>query len=137
MLSSKLLCKLRNAVWRVRRTVKNDALEVDTRQRFFCGYYDLSLESLEKTLFEAGFLLNPIMQYEDPGQISSAHLYYDVVDGLAQRQHHVRVFRDGLRLKVYSHDEYCWSSHPVKHINGVSLNSDCGYVSGVLGLNHE
>ena len=137
MFSSKLLCEFRNAIWRIRRAVKNDALEVGSRQRFFCGYYGSSLESLESILFDSGFVLNPVMQYEDPGQISSAHLYYDIVDGIAQRQHHIRVFRDGLRLMVYSHDEYCWSSHPVKHINGVSLINDCKYVSGLLGLEHE
>jgi len=55
MFSSKLLCEFRNAIWRIRRAVKNDALEVGSRQRFFCGYYGSSLESLESILFDAGF----------------------------------------------------------------------------------
>ena len=128
-----ILNYVRNSVWNYRRQSKGDPFE-HTRENYLCFVIkDTNLIDIGRILTEHDYTLNEPMQFEDEGQVLSGHHYYNFVNGIPQRQRHIRVFQlNGTTFEIRSHDEYSWIYSPIKHYNGVDVQNDCDYTRKVF-----
>lgn len=149
----KMLLKLRDFVWDIRKHVDKDWAEM-RRTHFFCGYMSLNqffgtklredtfegkvatLECLVMTTplrTEDGTYCSPemncVLQYEEEDQLFSAHYYLN-----DKYQLHIRFFdernasawfREDNFISIYAHKEIRPDYDPVAHIKGKEISEGC------------
>ena len=136
-ITAKMILKLRNFFWDIRRRINKDAFETK-RSEDYCGV--ISLKERGQTFKEfieiiESFPVNGnlpekdcLLQYEESGQLCSLHWMID-----DETQLHVRLFKDNRGdynraqeyIIVHAHMEIRPDYNPLKHILGFGFTPAC------------
>lgn len=96
-------------------------VESVTGSKQYVGRVYMDVEGFEKELHDMGFERNPLASYKTLfGSNKSEVGSWRLVDG--DYQLHTILYVENNYVKIYSHYEYRWDKHPIKHYRGKKID---------------